>query len=269
MNSEELAWYIRHDGIEMTHKGNSSHIGSILSIADIIAVLYNDIMKYDAKNPQWDDRDRFILSKGHAGAAVYSVLARKGFFPVENLMQHCQNGSILSGHVSSIIDGVEISTGSLGHGLPISAGMALRAKMDNKDYHVFTILGDGECDEGSVWESALFCSQNKLNNLTVFIDHNQLQGVGDCREILNLDPLEDKWKAFGWNAVTINGHDHNQIRNALLKSITSKDKPNMIVANTIKGKGVSFMENKVEWHYKSPRDENYLKAIEELERLKP
>ncbi|WP_337098172.1 transketolase [Paenibacillus sp. YIM B09110] len=264
MNSKQLAWKIRRHAIEMTHLSGGSHIGSVFSIADIIAVLYNDIMTIFPENPRNDLRDRFILSKGHAGAAVYAVLAEKGFFDVRELESHYSNGSKLSGHVShKDVPGVELSTGSLGHGICVGAGMALAAKRDKKKHSVFVIVGDGECNEGSVWEAALFANHYRLSNLTVIIDHNKMQSLDFCENTIELIDLAAKWKAFGWNVTEIDGHDHNQLKNALSRQ--HDEKPNCVIANTIKGKGVSFMENDILWHYKAPLGEDYLNAIKELE----
>lgn len=271
MKSEHLAWYIRSDAVEMTHKANSSHIGSILSIADILAVLYSSILKYDCNNPLLEDRDRVILSKGHGGGAMYSVLARVGFFDTSILSTHCADGSNLSGHVSDKgVPGVEISTGSLGHGLPIGVGIALAAKQDKKDFKTFVIVGDGECNEGSIWESALFANQYKLDNLIVIVDHNKMQAMGFCEDILTLEPFEKKWESFGWNTISIDGHNHNQLKNALENAKNNKNnKPSVIIANTIKGKGISFLENKLESHYISPQGEKYKISREDLEKIKP
>ena len=269
MNSKELAWNIRNDAISMTYNANTAHIGSILSVTDLIAVLYADILNYNSENPKWNQRDRFILSKGHSGAALYSALSHCGFFSRDELKQYCKNGSNLSGHVSSFgVNGVEISTGSLGHGLSIGAGMALAGKLDKKDYNVFVILGDGECNEGSVWESIMFAKQQKLDNLIAIIDFNKLQGLG--RDVLCLDPLYKKLESFGWNVKVINGHDHDEIRESLNYFVNNKNSnPSAIIANTIKGKGISFMENKLEWHYHSVNDFQYEDAINELKLVKP
>lgn len=267
MTNKEFAWKIRRDAIEMTHISNGSHIGSILSIADIVGVLYNDIMNIFPDDPKNDKRDRFILSKGHGGAAVYAALAEKGFFKVDKLKTHYADGSVLSGHVShKNVPGVEFSTGSLGHGVCVAAGMAMAGKCDKKDYRVFVIIGDGECDEGSVWEMALFANHFRLSNLTVIVDHNKIQSLDRCENTLELLDLAVKWRAFGWNVIEIDGHNHDEIRKALL----SKDdiKPTCIIANTVKGKGVSFMENTVLWHYRSPQGEDYDNAVEELEGAK-
>ena len=267
MTSKELAWSIRRDSIEMTHISNGSHIGAILSIADIVAVLYNDVMKVFPEEPKNDSRDRFILSKGHAGAAVYAALAEKGFFGLDKLKTHYADGSILSGHVShKDVPGVEFSTGSLGHGVCAGAGMAMAAKCDKKDHRVFVITGDGECDEGSVWEMALFANHFRLSNLTVIVDHNKIQSLDTCENTLELIDLAVKWKAFGWNVIEIDGHNHEEIKKALLSK--GEKKPKCIIAHTIKGKGISFMENTVVWHYRAPQGEDYENAIRELEEAK-
>lgn len=271
MTSEQLAWKIRRHGIEMTHLSGGSHIGAILSVADIIAVLYNDIANVDPKNPKKPDRDRIILSKGHAGAAIYAALAELGFFDVEILKTHYQNGSILSGHVSHKgVPGVEISTGSLGHGLSIGSGMAYAAKKDHKNHKVYVILGDGENDEGAVWEAALVSNHFRLNNLIAIVDYNKMQSLDFVENTISLSPLDKKWEAFGWNVIVIDGHDHDQLRTALKKANQSIDKPTIILANTIKGKGISFMENNILWHYRFPHEgEEYDKSLEELDKTKP
>lgn len=267
MTNKELAWKIRRDAIEMTHMSNGSHIGSVLSIADIVGVLYNDVMNIFPDDPKNDKRDRFILSKGHAGAAVYAALAEKGFFKVDKLKTHYADGSVLSGHVShKNVPGVEFSTGSLGHGVCVAAGMALAGKCDKKNYRVFTIIGDGECDEGSVWEMALFANHFRLSNLTVIIDHNKIQSLDRCENTLELLDLAAKWRAFGWNVIEIDGHNHDEIKKALLSK--DKIKPTCIIANTVKGKGISFMENTVLWHYRAPQGEDYDNAVKELEEAK-
>lgn len=266
INSEQLAWKIRRDALEMTHISNGSHIASVLSVADILAVLYADILKYDINNPKLEERDRVILSKGHAGAAIYSVLAEVGFFDVEILKTHYANGSKLSGHVShKEVPGVEFSTGSLGHGLPVGAGMAISAKRNKKDYRVFVILGDGECDEGSIWETALFANHYKLNNLIAIVDHNKMQSMDFCENTIKLEPFKEKWKSFGWNVEEIDGHNHKELKNAM-NNIGETDKPTVIIANTIKGKGISFMENDIVWHYRAPQGDDYKNAVKELER---
>lgn len=266
MNSEQLAWLIRRHGIEMTHLSHGSHIASVLSLADIIAVLYNDVANISPENLKDENRDRVILSKGHAGAAIYAALAEKGFFDREELKTHYADGSRLSGHVSHKgVPGVEFSTGSLGHGACVGAGMALNAKLDKKPYYTFAIVGDGECDEGSIWEMALFANQFKLNQLVVIVDHNKMQSLDYCENTLALSPFADKWKAFGWNVLDVDGHNHNQLRSAFEKAKQSQDKPTVIIANTIKGKGVSFMELDILWHYRFPHEgEEYDGALKEL-----
>lgn len=265
-DSKDLAWRIRRDAIEMTHLSNGSHIASVLSIADIIAVLYAKIMKYDIQNPKLENRDRIILSKGHAGAAIYAALAEEGFFNVEELKTHYANGSRLSGHVShKNVPGVEFSTGSLGHGLSVGAGMAFAAKLDNKTHRVFVILGDGECDEGSIWECALFANQYKLENLVAIVDSNKMQSMDYCENTIALKPFAEKWESFGWNVKEVDGHNHKELEEALLHTDNDMHKPTVIIANTIKGKGISFMENNIVWHYRAPQGEDYEKAVKELE----
>ncbi len=271
MTSEQLAWKIRRHSIEMTHRSHGSHIASILSVADIIAVLYNDIANVNKNDPRMPERDRVILSKGHAGAAIYAALAEKGFFNVEELMTHYADGSRLSGHVSHKgVPGVEFSTGSLGHGLSVGVGMALAAKKDGRRSKVYVILGDGECDEGSVWEAAMFANHYKLFNLIAVIDHNKMQSLDYCENTIRLSPFADKWKAFGWNVFDIDGHNHEELRKAYSKAQLSKEKPSVIIANTIKGKGISFMENNILWHYRFPHEgEEYDSAVAELRAQMP
>ena len=269
MTSEQLAWKIRRHGIEMTHLSGGSHIGAVLSVADIIAVLYADVINFDVNNPKSDSRDRFILSKGHAGAAIYAALAECGFFDTEELKTHYQNGSRLSGHVSHHVPGVDFSTGSLGHGLSAAAGMALAAKQDKKDYKTYVVLGDGECNEGSVWEAALFAVHFGLDNLVCIVDHNKMQSLDFCDKTLSTTPLASIWQGFGWNVIEIDGNNHEQCLNAL-KNGTVKGKPTVIIANTIKGKGIPFMENDILWHYRFPHDGwEYDMAVTELHKIKP
>lgn len=271
MNSEQLSWLIKRHGVEMTHISGGSHIGPILSVSDIIAVLYNDVANISPKNINDEMRDRVVLSKGHAGAAIYAVLAERGFFSVEELKTHYADGSRLSGHVSHKgIPGVEVSTGSLGHGVCMAAGMALNAKLSNMHYYTYAIVGDGECDEGSVWEMALFANQFKLSRLIVVVDHNKMQSLDFCENTLSLSPFADKWRAFGWNVFDIDGHNHDELRRAFELAKQSEDKPTVIIANTIKGKGISFMENDILWHYRFPHDgEEYDGALAELYAIKP
>ena len=264
---KQLANKIRKHAVTMTSLGGSSHVGSILSVADILAVLYGSILKYNSKDPKWIDRDRFILSKGHAGAGVYAALAESGFMPLDKLKTHYQDGSDLSGHVSHKgIPGVEFSTGSLGHGLPVASGMALAAKINNKKHRVFALLSDGECDEGSNWEAILFAAHHKLNNLVAIIDRNRLQSIYSTEDTLALEPFPDKWKSFGWDVVEIDGHNHNQIFKSCKININPTKKPLCVIANTTKGKDVSFMENNTLWHYRSPQGDEYKLAIDELKK---
>lgn len=270
MTSNQLAWLIRRHGIEMTHLSGGSHIASILSVADIVAVLYSEVLHFDPSDPKMPNRDRYILSKGHAGAAIYAALAEMGFFAVDQLKTHYQNGSILSGHVSHKgVRGVEFSTGSLGHGLPVAAGMAQAAKLDGKNHRVYVVMGDGECDEGSVWEAALYANHYNLNNLVAIIDHNKMQSLDFCENTLKLSPFADKWKSFGWNVIDIDGHDHNALRDAFTQAKVS-DRPTVIIANTVKGKGISFMEFDILWHYRFPHEGwEYDDAVKELHEVMP
>jgi transketolase len=264
MNTKELALNIRRHAVRMTHLGKSSHVGSVLSMTDIIAVLYGSILQVRPAEPRWAERDRFILSKGHAGAGVYAALAETGFFSTDILKTHYANGSILSGHVSHKgIPGVEISTGSLGHGLPIGVGMALAASLDKKNHRVFVLMSDGECDEGSNWEAILFAAHHKLANLVAIIDYNKIQSLAPVAETLALEPFADKWRAFGWHVDEVDGHDHEALT-AALGDTDLLDKPRCVIAHTIKGNGVSFMEQSVLWHYRTPQDREYLDAMKEL-----
>lgn len=268
MNSAELAWRIRRETVELVHAAHASHIGAALSIADIVAVLYADIMKYDPGDPSWDGRDRFILSKGHAGVAVYAALSACGFFPEEMLRTYYSNGSMLSGHIShKNVPGVELSTGALGHGVCVAAGMAMAAKRDKKTHRVFAIIGDGECNEGSVWEMALFANHFELDNLMVIIDHNKMQSLGFCEDTIDLMDLAAKWRSFGWNVTETDGHNTEELKKAL--SGTKAGKPVCVVAHTVKGKGISFMENQILWHYRDPQGDDYDNAVRELEAKKP
>lgn len=274
MTSEQLAWKIRRHGIEMTHLSGGSHIGAILSVADIIAVLYTDVLNYRPQEPKWEGRDRFILSKGHAGASIYAALAESGFFEIEELKTHYANGSRLSGHVSHHLPGVDFSTGSLGHGLSAAAGMAYALKKDGRNEKTYVILGDGECDEGSVWEAALFANHFRLNNLVAIIDHNHMQSLDFQENTLEIENFAAKWKAFGWNVIEIDGNHHVELKDAFkqaeVNSQKKEHKPTVIIANTIKGCGVSFMQNDILWHYRFPHDGwEYDCAVNELHQHKP
>ncbi len=265
MHSEELARKIRIHSIEMVHKAHASHIGGALSVADAIAVLYADVAKYNPKDPKWEGRDRIILSKGHNGVAIYSALAECGFFPVEELEKYGENGSPFSCHVShKEVPGVEISTGSLGHGVCVACGMALDAKLKGRTNRVYAFVGDGECNEGSVWETAMLAAHHKLDNFTVIVDRNNMQAMGDCKDIINMNPFGEKWKAFGWHVCEVqDGNNHEMLKHAYDES--SYGKPKVIIANTIKGKGVSFMENNILWHYRDPQGDFFEQAIKELQ----
>ncbi|SDB80385.1 transketolase [Raineyella antarctica] len=254
----------------MTHLSGGSHVGSILSVADIVAVLYADVANVDPSDPRKVDRDRVILSKGHAGASIYAALAEKGFFEVAELATHYADGSRLSGHVSHKgVPGVELSTGSLGHGLSVGAGMAYAAKKDGKAHRVFVILGDGECDEGSVWEAALVANHYGLGNLVAIIDRNRMQSLLDTEATIALEPFADKWRAFGWNTLEVDGHDHAELRQAL-HGCRGSAKPTVVIAETTKGKGISFMENDILWHYRFPHEgEEYDGAVAELDAQRP
>ncbi len=260
----DLAIRIRRHAVQMTNLSGASHIGSCLSIADLLAVLYSDFLQVDSAKPDWEDRDRFILSKGHATAALYAALAESGFFHLDELQTHCQNGSRLMGHASHKVPGIELSTGSLGHGLPYAAGIAYSGKLDNKTHRVIALLSDGECDEGSNWEAILFAAHHKLDNLIAIVDYNKIQSLKSVSDTLGLEPFVDKWTAFGWGVREIDGHDHEQIEQALVAAPFQAGKPSTIIAHTTKGKGVSFMENSVLWHYRSPKGDEFDAAMAEL-----
>lgn len=265
-DTRELARRIRIHALRMTSRGNGSHIGGVLSMADIVAVLYGGWMRIDPTRPDWEERDRFVLSKGHAGAGLYAALAEAGFFEVERLTTYYQDGSTLSGHVSHKgIPGVELSTGSLGHGLPVASGMAYGARMDGKAHRVFVVMSDGECDEGSVWESALFAGHHRLDNLVVMIDYNKIQSLARVADTLALEPFAEKWRSFGWAVKGIDGHDHEAIQSALAALPAEQGRPTCIICHTTKGKGVSFMENTVLWHYRIAKGEEFEAALRELE----
>lgn len=266
MQSRELARRIRVHALHMTSRGRSSHIGSALSIADILAVLYAGVLRVDPGHPDAPERDRFVLSKGHAGAAVYAALAESGFFPVEKLKTHYQDGSDLSGHISHKgVPGVDVSTGSLGHGLSIAAGMAYAGQLDDTSHSVYVLLSDGECDEGSNWEAILFAAHHGLDNLVAIVDYNKIQSLAPVSETLALEPFADKWTSFGWNVREVDGHNHEQLRTAFEQAPLSPGRPTVIIAHTTKGRGVSFMENSVLWHYRTPQGAEFQEALQELE----
>lgn len=261
---EEICKEVRKKIFVQAYHAGGGHMGAAFSMADIISVLYfDDVLKYDASNPDWEERDKFILSKGHASYALYAVLAKAGYFSEDELLHVGQPGSKFGGHPKlHEIPGVEASTGALGHGLSFAIGIAYANKADNKNSHVYVVLGDGECQEGSVWEGALSAPTLGLDNLTVIVDHNKLQAMDNLENIVRMKPFADKWKAFGWNVIEIDGHDCTQIREALLTR--QIDKPTLVVANTVKGKGVSFMENVPIWHYRMPNEQELPILMEEL-----
>lgn len=262
---QNIANKMRLDVIEMTTEAGSGHPGGSLSAADAVAALYFRIMNVDPENPYKEDRDRFVLSKGHAAPILYAALAERGYFPVEELKTLRKIGSRLQGHPAyHDVPGVEVTTGSLGQGLSMACGIALAGKMDAKDYHVYCLLGDGELQEGQNWEAAMFARAYGLSNLVALVDRNRLQISGNTEEVMGLDPLPEKFRAFGWNVEIIDGHNIRQIIEACGKATRSKKNPTAIILNTVKGKGVSFMENNAGFHGKSCNPEEYAKAVEEL-----
>jgi len=263
---EVMAKKLRRHIIEMIGRAGSGHPGGSLSAADIVTCLYFNVLRHDPVNPKWPDRDRFILSKGHAAPVLYSALAECGYIPVESLLTLRKLNSILQGHADSHhTPGVELTAGSLGQGLSFSVGVALAGRLrSSKTYRVYTLLGDGECDEGQVWEAAMSAAHFKVDNLTAIVDNNGLQIDGWNKDVMNLDPLNDKWKAFGWNVIDVNGHSIPQLLEAFKEAQSVKGKPSMIIAHTVKGKGVSFMENQAGFHGKAPDAEQVKIALEEL-----
>ena len=261
---ERLAQSVRIKSTEMISRARSSHIGGNFSMAEIVAVLYDEILHVSPKRLDDPDRDRFILSKGHAAAAYYSILALKGFFPMDWLDTFYLNGGHLAGHATRSVPGVEVSSGSLGHGLPMAVGMAKAAKIDQRPYRVFALLSDGECQEGSVWEAAMLAAHHRLDNLTVIVDYNKIQALGQTREICDLEPFTDKWNAFGWTVRQVDGHSVDELYGALSALPFTDKKPSCVIAHTVKGKGVSFMEDKLLWHYRTPVGEEFDAAMSEL-----
>ncbi len=261
----EIAHDVRVDIIKMIYYAGSGHPGGSLSLVEIMVYLYWCVLKHDPDNPDWEERDRFVLSKGHAAPVLYSVLARRGYFPHEDLWSLRKINSHLQGHPARTeTPGVEASTGSLGQGFSVALGMALGLKLDKKDSRVYVALGDGEIDEGQVWEAAMSAAHYKADNLTAILDFNTLQIDGEIFEVMNSSPIDEKFKAFGWATKTINGHNLEEIRDAFEWAKSVKGKPQLIIAHTIKGKGISFMENKVEWHGKAPNGEQFKEAMQEL-----
>lgn len=262
---QEKAKELRKTIFKTICKGGGGHIPGSLSIVEILAVLYYRILRIDHRNPEDSGRDRFILSKGHAGVALYAILADKGFFDKKHLDTFGKRGTILGGHPDMYkVLGVEASTGALGHGFPFGVGMALAGKLDKKDYRVFILLGDGECQEGSVWEAALFAPQHRLDNVVVILDYNKHQALGRLEEIVSLEPVVDKWKAFGWEVREVDGHDISELENVFKSIPFVSGRPNLVIAHTTKGKGISFMENAAIWHYRLPNREEMRVACSEL-----
>lgn len=262
---QKKAIEIKLDILEEVFSASSGHPGGSMSIAEILTYLFFVEMKVDPKNPKWEDRDRFVLSKGHCAPGLYAVLAEKGFFPKEDLKTFRKVDSYLQGHPDMKgVPGVDMSSGSLGLGISTACGMALSGKIYNKDYRVYSVLGDGEIAEGQVWEAAMFAAHYKLDNLCAFVDFNGLQIDGAITDVMNSTPIDEKFKAFGWNVIVIDGHDFNQIEKAVEEAKATKGQPTMVVCKTTKGKGVSFMENQAGWHGKAPNAEEYEKAVAEL-----
>lgn len=262
--SLKLAREIRAEAIKMVARAKASHIAGALSMADLLAVLYGEILRVKPEQPDWPERDRFILSKGHSCTGVYATLALRGFFPLAELQTYGQDGSRLMSHISHKVPGVEFSTGSLGHGLPFGCGKALAAMRKKKNWRVFVMLSDGELDEGSNWEAILFAPHHKLDNLVAIVDYNKIQSLGSVKEVLDLHPLAEKFRAFNWDVKEIDGHDHDAI-SAVFKHLPFKPgKPSCLIAHTVKGKGVPFMEDKLLWHYKSPDANQVKQALGQL-----
>ena len=257
---------VRKNILTAVYSAASGHPGGSLSIADLLSVLYFEVMNVDPKNPKMEDRDRFVLSKGHCSPALYSVLAEKGFFPTEDIKTFRKADSYLQGHPDMKgVPGVDMSTGSLGQGICAANGMALAAKIDNKDYRVYTVLGDGEIEEGQVWEAAMFAAHYNLDNITAFVDFNGLQIDGDISKVMSPLPIDKKFEAFGWNVIICDAHDYIALYDAIKEAQGVKGKPSVIIMNSVKGKGVSFMENQAGWHGNAPNEEQYNQAIAEID----
>lgn len=270
-STEQLSWVIRRHVLEMISVSHSSHIGSSLSEVEILSILYNEFLNFDSKNINDPDRDYFILSKGHASAALYAVLAEFGFFPVEDLLTFDQDNSKLSGHVTTKVPGIEISTGSLGHGLGVASGLAYSLKKNNKNNKVYVLLGDGECDEGSIYEALNLSSQLKLDNLVILVDINKMSALGFTKNIVNLEPLTEKFTSFNIDTYRVDGNNLNELRGALMSIDFNNEKPHAILCDTVKGKGISFMENDILWHYRFPHQDNdeYSNSLKELKSIQP
>ena len=265
VSSRDFARRIRSHALRMVHRAGASHVATGLSMADILAVLYTGVARVDPAEPKAVGRDRVILSKGHGAAMFYAALAEAGFIPVAVLETFCENGSQLAGHVSHHVPGVDFSTGSLGHGLSIGCGVALGFKRGGRLGRAFVILSDGECDEGSTWEAALFAPHHELDNLVAIVDYNRLQSFGSVEEVLELEPFAEKWAAFRWAVQVVDGHDHQALQEAFARVASVPGRPHVIIANTVKGKGVSFMEAQLSWHYRSPSADQLRAALDEVE----
>lgn len=265
-NLKALSFELRKDIIDMIYKAKTGHIGGDFSVLDILITLYYKHMNINPENAKDPNRDRFILSKGHSVEALYSVLAKKGFFPKSDLETYSQFKSKYIGHPNNKINGIEMNSGSLGHGLSVAVGMALAGKMDKATYRVYTVMGDGELAEGSVWEGAMAAGHYKLDNLTAFVDRNRLQISGGTEEVMSQDSQDERWLSFGWNVIHAKGNDIDALDEAIIAAKETKGKPTVIIADTIKGYGVSFIENSAPWHHKIPNQEEYDKAILELEK---
>jgi transketolase len=262
---EAMARKLRRHIISMTGEAGSGHPGGSLSAVEIVVSLYFNILNHNPENPQWPDRDRFILSKGHAAPLLYATLAESGYFPLEELPTLRKLGSCLQGHCdSNTTVGVEMTAGSLGQGLSFAVGAALASRLNSQDYRVYVLLGDGECDEGQVWEAAMAAAHHKLDNLVAIVDNNGLQIDGWNRDVMSLDPFGEKWRAFGWNVIELDGHDITRLLDAFDRAKSVKGKPTVVIAHTVKGKGVSFMENNVDFHGKAPNAEQVELALKEL-----
>lgn len=261
---DKRAKSLRRTIVRMLEHSRRGHLSPALSLVEILRVLYDDVLKYDPANPKWAERDRCILSKGHGCLALYAILAEKKFFPEEQLWKFCSKDGILGGHPEQCkVPGVEASTGSLGHGLSIGIGFALNARYEKMDYRTFVILGDGECNEGSIWEGAMCASKHKLDNLTVLIDYNKQQAYASTFEVLNLEPFADKWRSFGFAVAEVDGHNIKELQNVLTDLPFEKDKPNAVICHTVKGKGIEFIERDLKWHHKSRINDEEIQAFYE------
>lgn len=265
--TQYLAQQARAETLKMVTAANASHIGGALSMIDLLAVLYDEILQVQPNQPMWPGRDRFILSKGHGCSAIYAILALRGYFPLTELASFAKDGSRLMSHVSHKVPGVEFSTGSLGHGLPFGCGKALAAKRRKENWRTFVLVSDGELDEGSNWEAILFAPQHCLDNLVLIVDYNKIQSLGSVEEVIDLHPLAEKFRAFRWNVIEIDGHDHGEISRALSATPQKSGWPTCVIAHTTKGKGVDFMEHSLRWHYSSPKPEELEAALRQINRV--